>query len=673
MGHVPLFDELALVAAIAVLVTVFLARFKLPAVAGLLASGALIGPQGFGLVRSVETIEALAEIGVVFLLFSIGLELSLARLREIFRQVALGSLLQVALTTGAVALTARAFGEPAGRSLFYGFAFALSSTAIVLRALTERRELDAPHGRFIVGTLIFQDLCVVPMVLVVPLLGPGAAGDVGFLVVRALALAAVVVVLALGISRFVVPKVLDSVDASQSREVFLLAILGICIGTAWLTSLVGLSLALGAFLGGLVVSDTEYGHRAMGDILPLRDTFVSLFFVSLGMLFDVAVVRDHLGLVLLLLLGFSLCKGLLATVAALAMRFPSRVAWLAGVGLAQFGEFGFVLQRLAEENGVIGRAESAPLLSAGILSMFLTPLLVRIAPHVTAGERMLGPLERLIGVRGIDDAEPVTELLRDHAIIIGFGLAGRLAARSLVDSGVGLVVLDLSAANVRAGKAMGMPVYYGDATSEEALRHAHVERARAVVVMINDRQAAARIVDTVRRVRPDVNLLVRTHYLSERAEMLKLGAKVVVAEEVEGAVEVIARLLRGFDVPRNLISERIRGVRSETQESIRRQTLPRSPVGEVSALADMKIEWGSVRPGSALAGRSPAEARVQSVTGALVVGVRRGATLLESVDPHAPLCVDDVVYFVGTGDALRDALELCDAASSAPPSVDLAH
>jgi monovalent cation:H+ antiporter-2, CPA2 family len=522
MGHVPLLDELAIVAALAVFVTVALARLKLPTVAGLLLAGALLGPFGLRLVSSVHAIEVLAEVGVVLLLFSIGLEFSLARLRDVLRQVALGGALQVGLTTGVTTGIAMLLGQPFGRGLFYGFAFALSSTAIVLRALAERRELDAPHGKFIVGTLIFQDLCVVPMVLIVPLLGAGShAGHAAASVALALGKAAVVVTSTILLARFVVPKILGWVDASRSREVFLLAILGLCIGTAWLTSMVGLSLALGAFLGGMVVADTEYSHRAMGDILPLRDAFVSVFFVSLGMLFDVRVVVSHPLLVGGLLLGFLLAKGLLATFAALAMRFPSRVAWLAGVGLAQFGEFGFVLARLAQKSGVVDEQQVSPLLAAGIASMFLTPLLVRAAPHITAGERLLAPLERLIGVRSIDEADE-SRKLENHVIIIGFGVAGQLTARALQAAQAPFVVLELNADNVRRGKQQGLPVYYGDATSEEALGHAHLSEARQVVLLMNDPQAAQRIVDMLRRVAPRVPVLMRTRYLAEREGLLQM-------------------------------------------------------------------------------------------------------------------------------------------------------
>jgi CPA2 family monovalent cation:H+ antiporter-2 len=660
MGHVPLLDELAIVAALAVFVTVVLSRLKLPTVAGLLSAGALLGPFGLRLVSSVHAIEVLAEVGVVLLLFSIGLEFSLARLRDIMRQVALGGALQVGLTTLVVTGLAVAFGEPVGRGVFYGFAFALSSTAIVLRALAERRELDAPHGRFIVGTLIFQDLCVVPMVLIVPLLSSsGPAGEAAASIGFALGKAAVVVVGTVLVSRFVVPKILGWVDASRSREVFLLAILTLCIGTAWLTSMVGLSLALGAFLGGMVVADTEYSHRAMGDILPLRDAFVSVFFVSLGMLFDVRVVATQPLLVGGLLAGFLLAKGLLATLAAMAMRFPSRVAWLAGVGLAQFGEFGFVLSRMAETSGLVTQAQVRPLLAAGIASMFLTPLFVRAAPHITAGERLLAPLERLIGVRSIDDADE-TRRLRNHVVIVGFGVAGRLTARALQAAGTPFVVLELNADNVRKGKELGLPVYYGDATSEEALGHAHLGEARQVVLLMNDQQAAQRVVDMLRRVAPRVPVLMRTRYLAEREGLLKMGARDVVAEEVEGAVEVIARLLRNIEVPRNVIESSIQSIRAETQTSERKQTLPRAQLGEVRALAELKIESVLVREQSEAAGASPASMQLRRTAGVLVVGVQRGDQLLQNPDPQARFEPGDIVYFVGTSAEIRDALPLFD-------------
>jgi CPA2 family monovalent cation:H+ antiporter-2 len=661
MGHVPLLDELAIIAALAVLVTVLLARMKLPTVAGLLAAGALMGPHGFAMVTSIDDIEVLAEVGVVLLLFSIGLEFSLSRIKDIFRQVALGGAVQVGLTTAVTCGCALALGQPLGRGVFFGFVFALSSTAIVLRGLAERQELDAPHGRFIVGTLVFQDLCVVPMVLIVPLLGSDAPmGEAALEVGSAMLKAALVVVGTVLGARMVVPRVLAWVDASRSREVFLLAILALCIGTAWLTSLAGLSLSLGAFLGGMVVADTEYGHRAMGDILPLRDAFVSIFFVSLGMLFDPALLFARPVLILVLLTGFLIGKALLATLSAMTMRFPSRVAWLSGVGLAQFGEFGFVLCQLGKDAGVIDDTMLQPILTAGIVSMFLTPLLIRAAPHITAGERLLAPLERLLGARGIDEAaeDAQHQALSGHVLVVGFGVAGRLVAQALADNHVPLVVLELNAENVKRGRADGLPVYYGDATSEEAIRHARVEAAELMIVLMNDPSGAQRVVDTVRRVAPELPILMRTRYLAERPQVEALGVNDVVAEEVEGAVEVMARALRFVEAPRNVIEAMVQRARAETQRSERKLTVPRPSLRDVRGLDELKIESVLVRPQSRAAGASPASLDLRSSTGALIVGVRRDGQLLADTDPTQPFSADDVAYLVGTSEAIRRALTL---------------
>jgi len=254
-------------------------------------------------------------------------------------------------------------------------------------------------------------------------------------------------------------------------------------------------------------------------------------------------------LVLALLSGFLVAKGLLATLSAMVMRFPSRVAWLAGVGLAQFGEFGFVLTRLAEANGVVTPEATRPLLAAGIVSMFLTTLAARAAPHVTAGERLLAPLERLIGVRSIDAVDDDATKLRDHVVIVGFGLAGEQASRTLSEFGIPFVVIELNVENVHHGRELGLPVYYGDATSEEALGHAGLADARLLVLLMNDRRAGQRILDTARRVAPHVPVLMRARYLREANLLLQAGAHDVVAEEVEGAVEIVARMLRALEVP----------------------------------------------------------------------------------------------------------------------------
>ncbi len=647
-----------MIAAAGTAVTAILARLRLPAVAGLLVAGALLGPHGLRLVTEVKAIEALAEVGVVLLLFSIGLEFSLTRLKHIFRRVALGGAVQVVATAGAAAGVALLLGESPARAVFYGFVFAMSSTAIVLRALADRGESDAPHGRFIVGTLIFQDLCVVPMVLILPVLAvprpPAAvAAEVGL----ALGKAAGVVVATLLVARLLVPRLLRAIDATRSRELFLLAVIAICVGTALTTSLVGLSLALGAFLGGMVVADTDFQHRAMGEIIPLRDAFVSVFFVSLGMLFDGRSLLARPATVGLLLCGFVAGKAAIAMVSAAVMRFPARASWLAGIGLAQFSEFGFVLSTLAVSLRLIDAKAQAALLAAGILSMFLTPLLIRFAPHLTAGERLIAPLSRLLGVRAVDEPE-AGDPERHDVIVIGYGIAGREVARALSAAGLSYVALELNAETVRRAREEGEPVFYADATSAEALEHARVQRARAVVVLINDPQAALRVVDTVHRVAPAVPLLVRTRYFADREKLHDLGASEVIAEEVEASLEVMARLLRRLEVPRNVIEAQVRAARLALQARERRLTLPRTALPELEALAGLNVESLLIEPTWHAAGKSAVALALRQRTRALIVALRRDGALVEEPDPAAPLRAGDVLYLCGSRESLAAAAEL---------------
>ncbi|MEB3236347.1 MAG: cation:proton antiporter [Candidatus Sericytochromatia bacterium] len=663
MASIPILDQLALVALVAVGVTALLARLRWPTTAGLLAAGALVGPYGLAWAHSAEAIEVLAEMGVVLLLFSIGLEFSLARLKDILRQVAVGGLLQVALTTAVTTGLAACLGVAWPKAVLLGFVMALSSTAIVLRALSDRRELDAPHGRFIVGTLLFQDLCVVPMVLVIPLLA-GSSGpstplapwtELGWVLARATLLVAGTILA----SRLVIPRLLAFVDGSNSREVFLLAILGLCTGAAWLTAQFQLSLALGAFLAGMMVAETEHGHRALGEILPLRDAFVSLFFVSLGMLFEPAMLTREPVLVGSLLVAFLMGKGILATLAAMAMRFPSRIAWLAGVGLAQFGEFGFVLIRVAQEEGVVTRAETAPWLTAGILSMVLTPLLARMAPHITAGERLLSGLERLLGARGIDELAESPTPLADHVIVVGMGLAGRLTTQALQASHLPVVVLELNSDRVKSGRALGLPVYYADATSPEALDHAGLTRARMVVLLMNDLQAAQRVVSSVRRLAPTVPIVMRTRFLLERDPLLRLGAQDVVAEEVEGAVEVIARVLRWMGVPRPLIGSRVQAIRTGAHPARRLGTGPLDvDLDEAPSDEDLQMLSVRVEEDSRIAGK-PARHLLDRVGNELrIVACRRDGNLMRDMPAEYRFAVGDLVYLVGPREALARGYQI---------------
>jgi len=642
--------DLVLILGVAVVAALLVGFLRLPAVAGFMLAGAVIGPAGLALVRDLHAVELLAEIGVILLLFTIGLEFSLERLKRIARLVAIGGSLQVGLTTLVAVIVTTMLGMSVARGLFYGFLIALSSTAIVLRGLSERGETDAPHGRFTIGALIFQDLCVIPMMLLVPILARIDGGtdvepwsiaiEMGF----ALGKAALFVVVALVAGRYLVPIALRQIDRAKSREVFLIAVLVMCAGVAVLTAMVGLSLALGAFLAGVLLADGAWGQRAMSNVIPLRDVLTTMFFLSLGMLFDVQTVVQHPVVVGGLFAAMFLGKGLIATLACLAMRFPARVAWLAGVGLAQFGEFGFVLAREGQKVGLMGD-EGGAILSAGLLTMFVTPVAMRLGPHITAGAVLLRPLERLLGARGVDEAKDThARTLSGHVIIGGYGVGGHILADALKAIAVPYVVLDVDAEAVRKAPR-AEPVFLGDIASAEALEHAHVQQAVAVVLLLADLDGTRNAIAEVRMLNKTVPIVVRARRLSEHEELRRLGATDVVSEELEGGIETLARVLRTRGTPANQMSRLVRGARESLGDTARRIAMPRNQKGELDALAALKVESVAVPVGSPVIGEPCPHA-----DGVVLVAISRAGTLMEAPGA-APLREGDVVYLVGNRDA----------------------
>ncbi len=665
MSELPFLTDLLLVVGVGVLAALAVSALRLPAVTGFMVAGTLVGPAGLGLVQDTPGIIAIAEIGVVLLLFSVGLEFSLSRLKRIGRLVAIGGSLQVGLTVLATTGIAVLLGFNGIEGLFYGFMVALSSTAIVLRGLADRSETDAPHGRFVIGVLLFQDLTVIPMMLLLPVLAGEATTSPALGILGALAQATAMVAVTFVLGRVVVPRLFARVDSLKSRELFLLSVLAVCIGVSWVTAAAGLSLALGAFLAGMMLAESEYAQRALGQVLPLRDALASLFFVSLGMLFDVRAFVDHPFIVVSLFLLIFLGKGAIATLACLAMRFPARVAILSGVGLAQFGEFGFILARSGAELGLLRADVGPPLMAACLLTMLVTPFAMRLAPRLAAGAALLRPLERLLGARGVIEAEAQGGP-RDHVVIAGSGVAGRLLSQALSHRGVPYLLIDVNAESVRASLARGEPAYHGDVTSEDTLQHVQLERARAFVILINDQDATRRAVAAATALAPRTPVFVRAQYLLEARALAKYGQVDVVSEEFEAGVEVLARVLRRLELPMNVIRDEVRLARQQAQESARPHTLPRRALGEIPELAELKVESVEVRPAAEAEGRSSADLQLRSRSGALVVAVRRDGRLMGD-ERELRFAAGDVVYLVGEKDSIRRAAVIFGAGEQARP------
>jgi CPA2 family monovalent cation:H+ antiporter-2 len=541
MPNLTILRDLVVIFAAALLVVALLRRLRVPTIAGFILAGVLIGPYALGLVGDLHGVEVQAEVGVVLLLYGIGLELSLDKMRRFWRPALAGGVLQVGLTLAATAAIARGAGLAGGQAVFLGCLVAVSSTAVVLRVLAARGEVDAPHGRLALGILIFQDLAVVPMILVIPLLAGTAAGSGSSSPVLALAKGFGVLVGVLVLARLVVPRLLGFVARTRQRDLFVLAVFLVCFGTAWAVSRAGLSLALGAFLGGLVVSGSEFRHQALADLVPLREVFASVFFVSVGMLLDPGLVAREAGLILLLFVAIVAGKFLMMALTGMILRIPPRTALLTGAALAQVGEFAFVLLHAADGTALVPANLADPLLVAIILSMAITPLVLAAGPFIAAGADRILLVERALRVRAPEEAAAAAPL-SGHVIIAGYGPTGREVAGALRERGVVSVVLDLNPVNIDRALTDGINACYGDVASERVLEKLGVSQARLLVVTVNDPDAAIRAVAAARRLAPGLRIIGRTTYATDVERLRAHGADEVVAAEtaaMRGLREVV--------------------------------------------------------------------------------------------------------------------------------------
>ena len=662
----PLLRDLAIIFAGSLLVILVFHRLKLPALPGFIVAGVLLGPNALGLVSDVHQVESLAEVGVILLLFTIGIEFSLSRLREMGRQVVIGGGAQVLLTVGLAAAVAAALGLAWPVAVLVGFLVALSSTAIVLKGLADKGEIDTPHGRLATGVLIFQDLCVVPMMLVLPFLAGAADGEGGAAgLAWALAKAGLVVAGVLVLARTVVPRVLSEIVKTRSRELFLIAVILVGTLTALGTAAAGASLALGAFLAGLVISESDYGHQAMAELLPFRDVFISLFFVTVGMLVQVGFLRDHPVLALAGVAAIMGGKSVLAALGPAVLGYSGRVALLAGLAVSQIGEFSFVLARQGRGAGILAEGPYQTFLAVAVLTMLVTPFALQSGPALLDALERWIPLDRLLPGFRPQALTPVGEPLTDHVIVAGYGLNGRNLAAALRSIRAPYLIVELNAQTVRQARARGEPAFYGDATREEILRGLGAERARMLVVAISDPAATRRMVRVARALNPRIHIIARTRYVVEMPELTRLGADVVIPEEFETSIEIFARVLAHYGVPRGDIERLVEEIRGSQYEMLRGDASGRLSLDGVAGVPQMAIERMRLAPQSALAGKRLAATGLRSETGALVLSVVRGDAEIATPGPQFRLVAGDVLVVVGQPHQLNAAARLIGGNSAA--------
>lgn len=652
--QLPLLQDIVIVLGLSIGVLLLLYRLRVPLIVGFLITGILAGPNGLELVTAGEEVHLLAEIGIVLLLFTIGVELSLRDLMKMKRQLFLGGASQVFLTMAVAAVLAYQFESDFSHALFIGMLVSLSSTAIVLKLLQQRGEVDAPHGKASVSILIFQDIMAVPMLLAVPILVP-TGGETGgiwweWLILKAILLVVFVIVAA----KWVIPRLLDAIAATRNNELFLISVIVVCLGVAWITSEAGLSLALGAFLAGLIISESPYSHQALGNIAPFRDVFTSFFFVAVGMLIDVQFVIAQPLLILGLTLFVLLLKSLIAGGAAFILGYPLRTSVVVGLTLCQVGEFAFIVSEAGREAGLLSPENYQLFLAVSALSMGLTPFLIMLAPRVAEHTTRFRSLKKF-NIRN-RFPEQRKEKLEDHLVIIGFGLNGTNLARAARAAEIPYQIVEMNPETVRQAKAQGEPIHYGDAVREEILHVVGVEHARVIVIAISDARATRQIVGQCRRLNPQATIISRTRYAAEIANLYNQGANEVVPEEFETSVEIFTRVMRHYLVPEDEIDRVVAEVRSDTYQIFRS---PHQSAVKwkclVEGLTDLNISTLAVEQGSAVAGKSIAEIKLREKLGLSVLLVRRGKVVMRNPAPDLVLKFEDVVVLFGDQEKLVEA------------------
>lgn len=658
--HIPLLTDVVVLLGVSLGVLYIAHAVRLPAIVGFLLTGVLLGPHGLAVVQSVHEVEQLAEIGVILVLFTIGLEFSFADLLKMRRTVILGGSVQVFAVLGLVFGALAVAGWPLNEALFLGMIASLSSTAVVLRLLQQRAESDTAHGRVNLGVLVYQDLMIVPMILAIPILA-GTGGGLGPALTSFAAKAAAILVMVFLLARFVVPKILEGIVRTRSRDMFLLAVVTICLVVAWGAAEAGLSLALGAFLAGLIVSESEYSLQALSDILPFRDLFAAFFFISIGMLLNLGAAAETPLALTALVIGVLGLKAVAAGLATLVLGLSLRTAVLSGLALSQVGEFSFILAGTGLAAGLVDPVTYQSFLVVAVASIGLTPFLVAGGPRVAVLADRLPLPERLksgVMAEAPPDREGGHEL-KDHVVVVGFGINGSNVARAAEVAGIPFLVIEMNPTRIKAQRARGVNILYGDAAQPAVLEHAGIHRARVVVVAISDAAATRRVVSLVRSLNPACHVIARTRYMAEVEPLQAAGAHRVIPEELETSVEIVGRVLAAYLVPKRDIEGFLAEIRADNYEILRKVRGPAPSLADLQlTLSDVEISTLTVDEGSGLAGLRLAETDLRRLHGLNVVAIQRGDRMISNPGPETVVEARDRLIVLGLSEEVNAASEL---------------
>ncbi|HNX17158.1 MAG TPA: cation:proton antiporter [Methanoregula sp.] len=628
-------------------------KVKIPGIVGFIVTGIVIGPYGLGLIQDVEIVNALADIGIIFLLFAIGMQFSFRSLYEMRKIVLIGGTLQVVGTILATMALTHFFGVPLNQGIFLGFLICHSSTVITLKIYQDRAEIESPQARATLGISIYQDIMTVPMLIALPLLAGQQSDITGSLINLGITL-----VLLLGLvfvlSAYVIPKLMSRITGTRNTEIFLLSIILVCFAVTYITSSIGLSVALGAFLAGITLSESEYFHQAFASILPLREIFTSFFFISIGMLINLWFVIKDPVLIVALVIGVIVMKTVIASLSTLAIGYSLRTSVLSGLALCNIGEFAFILSIPGTSYGLFTANQEQIFLAVTVITMSLTPFLIGAGPGTADFCCRQPVMARWNGVTKSENKELETApVLQDHLVIVGYGLNGRNLARAAKAGRILYRIIDLNPETVENERKKGEPIFFGDATNESILSYAQIETARVLVIVINDPPSVRIIANQARRMNPDLYIIVRTRFLSEVKPLEELGADEVIPEEFETSIEIFTRVLKKYLVPKPTIDGFVREVRAGTYKMFRSPHKSSAELLDLKvALPDSDITRLTVFPESLVAGKSLRELNFRKDYGVTVLAVRRNEEVMTNPDGDCQLEPGDIVIVMGPPDKI---------------------
>jgi CPA2 family monovalent cation:H+ antiporter-2 len=650
-----LLKDMVLILGMAIGVLYIFHKLRIPSVIGFLLTGVITGPHGLNLISDIHDVEVIAEVGVILLLFTIGIEFSLKSLLKIGKILLIGGSFQVLMTIGAITLVALYMGNQINESIFIGFLITLSSTAIVLKMIQDKGEIDAPHGRISLGILIYQDIIIVPLMLLTPVLAGNsdAIGSSYWEIILKFAAVALVVVFG---TKYIVPFALHKIARTQSRELFLFSIIVIAFAVAFFTYSLGLSLALGAFIAGLLISESEYSQQALGDVTPFLDVFASFFFISVGMLLNLQFVFDNPITVLVFTTLILSIKTLIAGGAAFILGYPLRTSIIVGFTLSQVGEFSFILSRIGVTEGLISDSNYQIFLSVSVMSMAATPLAVWFATRF-ANKINNWPLPGYLKNGLIPRPESTIGEIKDHVVIIGYGLNGRNVAHAARYAKIPYAIIDINPDTVRKERGHGEIIHYGDAGQEEILSHANTEDAMTLVSTLPLLGDNKRIIRSARKLNPHIHIIIRTRFVSDMKELYELGADEVIPEEFETSVEIFTRVLIKYLVPHEEIEKLVAEIRSDGYQMFRSISTTDFPPESLSVkVPGVEIQSLHVCHNAPAIGKSVGELKLNKAEGLSLLAISRSGEINAKPNKNFVLEENDVLFFFGPFIKLKEIM-----------------